>query len=108
MTRAAIDPVRRSAAAPRELSIRRLRAALGCPSAQSRVDAAAFDKLRRLVESLPLDTEEFCFASNWVASAQQLWEKGERGAARYQIDIVRKKFALWVVERHWQAAALEA
>jgi len=95
LTRVAIDPVRGSATASRELNIQRLLNALGGPSELSTAEvAAAFDGLRRLVESLPLTTEEYCFAANWVASARQLWEQGEPGAARYQVDMVRKKFGL--------------
>jgi hypothetical protein len=53
-----------------------------------------FKRLHRLVESLPLTTDEFSFAHNWLTSAQQLWEAGDRHAACYQVDRVAKKLML--------------
>ena len=53
-----------------------------------------FRKLHRLVESLPLTTDEFCFAHNWLCSAEQLWDKGDRHAARFQVNQVVKKLML--------------
>jgi hypothetical protein len=50
--------------------------------------------LHRLVESLPLTTDEFCFAHNWLCSAEQLWDKGDRHAARYQVNQIVKKLML--------------
>jgi len=94
-TRTTIHPVRGYASTQHGLGIQGLLDALGDSSGLSRAEIAiAFDGLRRLVESLPLTTEEFCFAANWIASARQLWEQGEPGAARYQVDLVRKKFGL--------------
>jgi hypothetical protein len=56
--------------------------------------ALGFRKLHRLAESLPLTTDEFCFAHNWQSSAEQLWEKGDRNAARYQVKQVVKNLML--------------
>jgi hypothetical protein len=50
-----------------------------------------FKRLHRLVESLPLTTDEFSFVHNWLTSAQQLWERGDRHTARYQVGQVAKK-----------------
>jgi hypothetical protein len=56
--------------------------------------ALGFGRLHRLVESMPLTTDEFSFAHNWLCSAEQLWESGDRHAARYQVDQVVKKLML--------------
>jgi hypothetical protein len=56
--------------------------------------ALGFRRLHRLVESMPLTTDEFSFAHNWLCSAEQLWESGDRHAARYQVDQVAKKLML--------------
>jgi hypothetical protein len=56
--------------------------------------ALGFRRLHRLVESMPLTTDEFSFAHNWLCSAEQLWEAGDRHAARYQVDQVAKKLML--------------
>lgn len=94
-TRTTIHQVRGSASTQHGLGIQGLPDAPGDSSGRSRAESAlAFDGLRRLVESLPLTTEEFGFATNWVESARQLWEQGEPGATRYQVDLVRKKFGL--------------
>jgi hypothetical protein len=53
-----------------------------------------FIKLHWQVESLPLTTDEFCFAHNWLCSAEQLWEAGDHHAARYQVNQVVKKLML--------------
>jgi hypothetical protein len=58
------------------------------------VIAAEFDRLSNLVAALPLMTDEYCFAINWIASARKYWTAGELGAARYQLAMVRKKLAL--------------
>jgi hypothetical protein len=55
--------------------------------------AAEFGRLAELVAALPLTTEEYGFAANWVASARRLWKAGDVGACRYQLDIIRKKLA---------------
>jgi hypothetical protein len=56
--------------------------------------AAGFDWLMTVAQSLPLTTNEFGFASNWITSARQLWEQGEHGAARYQVKMVRRRLNL--------------
>jgi hypothetical protein len=56
--------------------------------------ASGFRRLHRIVESLPLTTDEFCFAHNWLCSAEKLWESGDRHAARYQVNQVTKKLML--------------
>jgi hypothetical protein len=56
--------------------------------------ALVFRKLHRLVESQPLASDEFCFAHNWLCSAEQLWESGDRHAARYQVSQVIKKLEI--------------
>jgi hypothetical protein len=56
--------------------------------------ALGFRKLHRLVESMPLTTDEFCFAHNWLCSAEQLWDNGDRHAACYQVNQVVKKLML--------------
>ena len=53
-----------------------------------------FRRLHRLVESLPLTTDEFCFAHNLLTSAEQLWEEGDRHTARYQVNLVARKLML--------------
>jgi hypothetical protein len=55
--------------------------------------AAELDRLAEMVAALPLTTEEYGFAANWVASARRLWKTGNVGACRYQLDIIRKKLA---------------
>jgi hypothetical protein len=56
--------------------------------------ALGFRRLHRLVESMPLTTDEFSFAQNWLCSAEQLWEAGDRHTARYQVGQVAKKLML--------------
>jgi hypothetical protein len=53
-----------------------------------------FRRLHRLLESLPLTTDEFGFAHNWLTSAELLWQRGDRHAARYQINQVARKLML--------------
>jgi hypothetical protein len=55
------------------------------------VIAAEFDRLSDLLAALPLTTDEYCFATNWIAGARDCWTAGEGGAARYQLEMVRKK-----------------
>jgi hypothetical protein len=55
--------------------------------------AAEFDRLSNLVAALPLTTDEYCFAINWIASAPECWTAGNSGAALYQLAMVRKKLA---------------
>lgn len=54
---------------------------------------AEFDRLSDLVAALPLTTDEYCFAANWIAGARECWQAGDLGAARYQLEMVRKKLA---------------
>jgi hypothetical protein len=56
--------------------------------------AAGFDWLKKFAESLPLTTNEFAFVSNWITSARRYWQAGDKGAARYQINMVWKKLSL--------------
>src|SRR5690242_8220329 len=85
----------RATEAGREFGVQALLDELADPSrSPSPAIAAGFDGLLRLAESLPLTTDEFGFAFNWITSARQLWERGEPGAARYQVDLVRKKLNL--------------
>jgi hypothetical protein len=56
--------------------------------------AREFTLLQRVVSALPLTSAEYCFALNWITSARQLWEKGDCGAAHYQISLVIKKLNL--------------
>jgi hypothetical protein len=53
-----------------------------------------FQAMHRLVESLPLTSEEFCFAHNWLVSAQSLWQVGEIHTARYQVATLVRRLAL--------------
>ena len=57
------------------------------------VIAAEFDRLSNLVAALPLTTDEFYFAINWIDSARECWTAGNSGAALYQLAMVRKKLA---------------
>jgi hypothetical protein len=66
--------------------------ALRQPGATPRdVIAAEFDRLEELVAALPLTTDEYSFAANWLASSRRLWAEGEVGACRYQLGLVRKR-----------------
>ena len=67
-----------------------LRHAAGTPHA---VIAAEFDRLGELLAALPLMTDEYSFAANWIAGARECWTAGDIGAARYQLEMVRKKLA---------------
>ena len=55
------------------------------------VIAAEFDRLRVQAAALPLTTDEYCFAINWISGARECWLAGNHGGARYQLQIVRKK-----------------
>jgi hypothetical protein len=57
------------------------------------VIAPEFDRLEELVAALPLTTDEYCFAANWIVSARECWAAGDPGAACYQLQMVRKKLA---------------
>jgi hypothetical protein len=56
--------------------------------------AGYFAVVHRLIESLPLASAEYCFAHNWLTSAQELWETGDYATARYQVGLVAKKLKL--------------
>jgi hypothetical protein len=74
--------------------LEQLDAALRRPSAiPHAVIAVEFDRLEELVAALPLMTDEYCFAANWIAGARECWAAGEGGAAGYQLEMVRKKLA---------------
>lgn len=55
---------------------------------------AEFDLLDARIDSLPLNTDEYGFAHNWVSNARELARKGECGAARYQVLQVCRKLGL--------------
>ena len=75
-------------------SVEHLDEALRQPGATPReVIAAEFGRLDDLVAALPLTTDEYCFAANWIAGARDCWAAGDVRAARYQLAIVRKKVA---------------
>jgi hypothetical protein len=75
-------------------SVEQLDEALRHRSATPRaVMAAEFDRLSDLVAALPLTTDEYCFAANWIAGARECWAAGDAEAARYQLQMVRKKLA---------------
>ena len=68
--------------------------ALSHPDATPRaVIASEFDRLGHLVAALPLTTDEYCFAANWITGARECWAAGDLGAASYQLEIIRKKIA---------------
>jgi hypothetical protein len=68
--------------------------ALRRPDATARaMIAAEFGRLADLVAALPLTTDEYCFAANWVASARRLFEADDIGACLYQLGIIRKRLA---------------
>lgn len=77
-----------------EIDARRLLDYLCHPSPAHGAMGACFQELVSLVESLPLTTDEFCFAINWLASSRCLWQRGELHAARYQVRMVRKTLGL--------------
>jgi hypothetical protein len=56
--------------------------------------ASAFREFQKALDALPLPSEEFCFAHNWLNSAQKLWEGGDRPTAYYQLKLLVKKLAL--------------
>jgi hypothetical protein len=83
-----------SDAVPRDV-MRRLLETLGESMEDTATELATlFDELEKIVESLPLTSNEFCFAHNWVVGARRLSDAGDFGAAHYQLDIVRKKLSL--------------
>jgi hypothetical protein len=74
--------------------LEQLREALRHPGATAKdVIAAEFDRLEELVAALPLTTDDYCFAVNWIAGACECWSAGDLGASRYQLEMIRKKLA---------------
>jgi hypothetical protein len=74
--------------------VEQLAAALRQPGATPReVVAAEFDRLGDLVAALPLTTDEYCLAANWIAGAREYWSAGDRGAACYQLRMIGRKLA---------------
>src|SRR5262249_8992145 len=51
---------------------------------------ACFERLRRLLEALPLDTAEFALAVNRLTNARHYLQVGEHGAARYELHLLRR------------------
>jgi hypothetical protein len=64
------------------------------PATFTKETARAFRRLHRIVDALPLATADYCFAHNWIASAERLWAGGDSAPAQYQIDQVIKKLGL--------------
>jgi hypothetical protein len=76
------------------MSVEQLDEALRRPGATTRAEIAGeFGRLGDLVAALPLTTDEYCFAANWIAGAREYWSAGDRGAARYQLRMIGRKFA---------------
>lgn len=50
-----------------------------------------FREWLRVIQSLPLMTDEYVFAYNWLTSAWRLWRTGDRPAAIYQLKQVASK-----------------
>src|SRR5438128_9218561 len=92
-----MDTTQTNGTAPmvQDLSLTKLLALLKHPANATAAEVAAqIQALHRLVESLPLTSAEFCFAHNWLTSAQQLWEAGDCATAGYQVSLVAKKLNL--------------
>jgi hypothetical protein len=51
---------------------------------------AWFERLRLLLEALPLDTAQFGLALNRLANAHHYLESGEWGAAWYELRLLRR------------------
>ena len=64
------------------------------PSSLDPSIAAGFDRLLRFAESLPLASDEFAFARNWIVAARDLWERDEPRAALYQVKMACKKLQI--------------
>jgi hypothetical protein len=63
---------------------------LAAPASRGRDSAAGLELIRRLIEALPLTTEEFGLAVNRLASARRYLSSGEGGAARYELRLLRR------------------
>jgi hypothetical protein len=73
-------------------AVEQLHEALRPPATTSRAwIAAGFDRVNGLLEALPPTTDDYCFDVNWIAGAYDCWSVGDLGAARYQLEMVRKK-----------------
>jgi hypothetical protein len=55
----------------------------GCPTAE-------FQEAHEVLEALPLTTAEFATARNRLNNARSYLEAGERGAARYELRLLRR------------------
>jgi hypothetical protein len=56
----------------------------------SKAPVARLEPLRLLLEALPLETTEFGRAVNRLANARHYLEAGERGAALYELRLLRR------------------
>jgi hypothetical protein len=56
--------------------------------------SAALAQARAVLETLPLTTEEFGLAVNRLANAQRYFQSGERGAAWYELRLLRRSFEM--------------
>ena len=53
-----------------------------------------FDHWSQVIDSAPLNAEEYVFAHNWLSSAHELWQQGEVPTAIYQLKQVAKKLSI--------------
>lgn len=60
------------------------------PAQRGGDSVADFEQVRRLLEALPLTTEEFGRALNRLANARRYLSSGEDGAARYELCLLRR------------------
>jgi hypothetical protein len=51
----------------------------------------SFERLRLLLECLPLDSTEFALAVKRLANARHYLHTGEHGAARYELRLLRRR-----------------
>ena len=51
---------------------------------------AAFEEVRQILEALPLASADFSLAMNRLANAEHYLQSGERGAARYELHLLRQ------------------
>jgi uncharacterized protein YbjT (DUF2867 family) len=77
-----------------DVSLQQLEAMLCQPAVWSDQGiATAFDHLSELIAALPLTTEEYRFAAKWITAARVCWSSGDFGAARFHLEVIRKKVA---------------
>ncbi|MFV1966858.1 MAG: hypothetical protein ACC628_15645 [Pirellulaceae bacterium] len=50
-----------------------------------------FSLWHRVIEALPITSDEYCFLSNWLTTAHRYWCDGEVAAAQYQLDVASKR-----------------